>query len=290
MVKSQIFLDFKLLPCPECCMLSSYLPAYEDGTDSVPKRQPIKFRRRGNYPEESITTLKFLFLHVIIHFHLFSVQDNKASFEKLIQSMRHREAAKKTVAKRKLILSDEGSDSEDKDAEAQLQNVSGLKCTMENLINTIDEEDAVEKGCGSLSTIIEDVSDDDRANDEMTDMNYEADTDEAPSPVLGRNVATNSSRMETEKHYKVELSLSLTPDMSAKSTSRSSTKKCNSAALQSKDIETDENSETGSKQTISIHSQHMHANVRTTHCALLTLSGYFPYVHITEVGWVAQAV
>jgi hypothetical protein len=26
---------------------SSYLPAYEDGTDSVPKRQHIKFRRRG---------------------------------------------------------------------------------------------------------------------------------------------------------------------------------------------------------------------------------------------------
>jgi hypothetical protein len=26
---------------------SSYLPAYEDGTDSVPKRWHIKFRRRG---------------------------------------------------------------------------------------------------------------------------------------------------------------------------------------------------------------------------------------------------
>jgi hypothetical protein len=30
------------------------LSAYEDGTDSVPKRRYIKFRRRGNYPEESI--------------------------------------------------------------------------------------------------------------------------------------------------------------------------------------------------------------------------------------------
>jgi hypothetical protein len=26
---------------------SSYLPAYEDGTDSVPKRRHTKFRRRG---------------------------------------------------------------------------------------------------------------------------------------------------------------------------------------------------------------------------------------------------
>jgi hypothetical protein len=26
---------------------SSYLPAYEDGTESVPKRRHIKFRRRG---------------------------------------------------------------------------------------------------------------------------------------------------------------------------------------------------------------------------------------------------
>jgi len=26
---------------------TSYLPAYEDGTDSVPKRRNIKFRRRG---------------------------------------------------------------------------------------------------------------------------------------------------------------------------------------------------------------------------------------------------
>jgi len=26
---------------------SSYLPAYEDGTDNVPKRRHVKFRRRG---------------------------------------------------------------------------------------------------------------------------------------------------------------------------------------------------------------------------------------------------
>jgi len=32
----------------------SYLPTYEDGTESVPKRWHTKFRRRGNYPEESI--------------------------------------------------------------------------------------------------------------------------------------------------------------------------------------------------------------------------------------------
>jgi hypothetical protein len=171
------------------------------------------------------------------------IRDNKASFEKLIQSMQDREARKKTVVKRKLILSDEGSDSEDENTDAQLQKVSGLKCTTENRINTIDEEDAVQKGCSSLSPIIEDVSDDDKASDK-TDMNYEADTDEAPSPVLGRNIVTNCSRMETEKRYEGELSDSLTPDMSVKSMSRSNTKKCVSAAQQSKDVETDENSET----------------------------------------------
>lgn len=185
-------------------------------------------------------------MHVIIHVHLFSVQSNKASFEKLIQSMRDREAGKKTVVKRKLILSDEGSDSED-NTEAQVQNVSGQKCTTENRLNTIDEEDTVEEGCGSMSPIIEDVSDDDKASDETMDMNYEPDTDEAPSPVLGRNIVTNCAKMETEKHYEGELYDCLTLDVSVKSTSRSSTKKCVSAAQQSEDVETDENSETGSK-------------------------------------------
>jgi hypothetical protein len=194
--------------------------------------------------------------------------------------MRDREAGKKTVVKRKLILSDEGSDSEDKNTEAQVQKVPGQKCTMENRINTIDEEDTVEKGCGSMSSIIEDVSDDDKASDETIDMNYEADTDEAPSPVLGRNIIANFARMETEQRYEGELSVTLTPDMAVKSTSRSSTKKCFSASQQSKDVERDENSETGNQQTISIPSQHTQANVRT-HCALLTLSGYFPYVHFT---------
>jgi hypothetical protein len=222
-----------------------------------------------------------LFPLVIIYIHLFSVQSNKASFEKLIQSMRDREAGKKTVVKRKLILSDEGSDSED-NTEAQVQKVSGQKCTMGNRLNTMDEEDTVEEGCVSMSPIIEDVSDDDKASDETIDMNHEADTDEALSPVLGRNIVTNCARMDTEKHYEGELYDCLTPDMSMKSTSRSSTKNCVSAAQQSRDVETDENSETGSKQTISILSQHTQANVRRTHCALLTLSGYFPYVRFTE--------
>jgi len=33
---------------------SSYLSAYEDGTDSVPKHWHMKFRCWANYPEESI--------------------------------------------------------------------------------------------------------------------------------------------------------------------------------------------------------------------------------------------
>lgn len=223
-----------------------------------------------------------MFLYVIIHIHLFSVQNNKASFEKLIESMRDREAGKKTVVKRKLILSDEGCDSEGKNTEAQVQKVSGQKCTMESRINTLDEEDTVDEGCGSTSPIIEDVSDDDMASDETIDMNYEADKDEVPSPVLGRNIVTNCARVETEKRYEGKVCDSLTPDMCVKTTSRSSTKKCVSAAQRSNDVETDENSETGSKQTISILSHHTQANVRRTHCALLTLSGYFPYVHYSE--------
>ena len=195
--------------------------------------------------------------------------------------MRDREAGRKTVVKRKLILSDEGSDSEDKNTEAQVLNVSGQKCTVENRIDTTDEEDTVQKGCGSMSPIIEDVSDDDKASDETIDMNYEADTDESPSPVLGRNIVTVCARMETEWRYEGELSDSLTPDMSVKSTSRLSTEKCVPAAQQSKDVETNENSETGSQQTIRFLSHHTQANVRRTHCALLTLSGYFPYVHFT---------
>jgi hypothetical protein len=31
---------------------SSYLSAYEDGTNSVPKRRHIKFQTQGNYPEK----------------------------------------------------------------------------------------------------------------------------------------------------------------------------------------------------------------------------------------------
>jgi hypothetical protein len=196
--------------------------------------------------------------------------------------MRDREAGKKTLVKRKLILSDEENDSEENNTEARVQKVSGQKCTTENHINSIDDEDAAEKECGTMSPIIEDVSDDDKASDKTSDMNYGADTDEATSPVLGRNIVANCSRMENEKRYKGELSDSLTSDMSVKSMPRSSTKKCISAAQQSQDVETDKNSETGNEQIISILSQHTQANVRRTHCALLTLSGYFPYVHFSE--------
>jgi len=36
---------------------SSYLPAYENGTDNVPKCLHIKFRRKENYPEKKHTWL-----------------------------------------------------------------------------------------------------------------------------------------------------------------------------------------------------------------------------------------
>jgi hypothetical protein len=169
--------------------------------------------------------------------------------------MRDRDTGKKTVVKRKLILSDEEDVSEDKNEEARVQQVSGQKFTMENRINTVGEEDTVEKGCslyetcGSMLPIIEHVSDD-KASDETIDMNYEADIDESPSPVLGRNIVTDCSRMETE-----------TPDMSVKRMSRSRTKNCVSAAQQSKTVEMDQNSDKGSKQTINVLSQHTQANV-----------------------------
>ena len=37
----------------ECSEITAYT-AYEDGTDSVPKRRHLKFKRRGNYPKERI--------------------------------------------------------------------------------------------------------------------------------------------------------------------------------------------------------------------------------------------
>ena len=205
--------------------------------------------------------------------------------------MRKREAGKKTVVKRKLILSDEEYDSEDKNKAVQVHEVSGQERTMENPINTIEEEDTVEKGsglcepCGSMSPIIEDVSGDDETSDEMLDMNYESDKDEARSPVLGRNIVTNCSRMETEKRYEGELCDSLTPDISVKIVSRSSTKKCIAAAQQSKDVDTDDDSETGSKQTISILSQHTRANVGRTHC---TVHSWVPYWYSFCCSWCGQ--
>jgi hypothetical protein len=36
----------------------SHLPTCEDGTDSVPKRRLLIFRRRGNNPEENIPYLQ----------------------------------------------------------------------------------------------------------------------------------------------------------------------------------------------------------------------------------------
>lgn len=192
------------------------------------------------------------------------IQNNKTSFEKLIQSIRNRESEKKTLVKRKLVLDDEKNDSEDGNKEAQVQNVSGQKCTVRNRVINSDEEDAVvEKGygchepCGSMSPITENVADDEKSSDETFDMNYEADTDESPSPVLGRSIVGNCSRKETEKRYEGELTDNLTPDMFGMSLSRSSTEKCSSAAQR------DENSETGSIQSITGISQHTQGTVES---------------------------
>lgn len=207
-----------------------------------------------------------MFLHVIIHLHLFSVQNNKTSFEKLIQSIRNRESEKSTLVKQKLDLSEEKSDSEDRNKEAQVQNVYGQKCTVRtHIINSDEEEEeeeaVVDKGCGvyepcgNMSPVIENVSDNENISDETFDMNYEADRDEALSPVLGRSMVTNCSRKETETSYDAELTVSLTIDMFGKSMLRSSNDKCNSAAQR------DENSDTGSSHSISSLSQHAQGNV-----------------------------
>jgi hypothetical protein len=187
--------------------------------------------------------------------------------------MRNREAGKKTAVKRKLILGVEENDSEDGNKEAWAQNVSGQKHAERSHVIISDEDDnAVQKEyglcepCGRMSPVIENVSDDDSISKETFNMIYKAGTDEALSPILGRNVVSNS-RKEIEECREGELTESITPDMFGKNVSRSNTEKCNSVSPWSKDVERDESS-TGSNQSISILSQRTQGNVTgRTHCA-----------------------
>jgi hypothetical protein len=54
---------------------SSYLPAYEDGTDSVPKRRHIKFRRRGITQKK---TYKMNFVLAFISVFRYQIGDEKS--------------------------------------------------------------------------------------------------------------------------------------------------------------------------------------------------------------------
>jgi hypothetical protein len=211
----------------------------------------------------------------VIHFHLLSVQQNKASFENLIQSIKKREAENKTAIERNLVVNDEEDDCVvipvDSVKEACAQKEVGQKTTVESCLTVSDKNDAVENGYGlcepsvsmsptnetrRVSNVGDDVNYNENISETTFDMNYESDTDEAMSPVLGRNTVTNCSRVESEKYSKGEPTQNLTPDMFEKSLSRSSTQKCSSPVQQSKEIERDQNSDAFNNQNFSLLAEH----------------------------------
>ena len=70
---------------------SSYLPAYDDGTDSIPKRQNIKFRRQGITQKKAYNNLQF-FASYTSSLHLLQTDISVVSFNcatSLVRPTRH---------------------------------------------------------------------------------------------------------------------------------------------------------------------------------------------------------
>jgi hypothetical protein len=199
---------------------------------------------------------------MIIHLHLLSVQQNKTSFEKLIQSIREREAEKKFSVKQNLVISDEENDFKDSTKDAHVQNVVRQRTIMKNriIISDDDDDDAMEKEydlndpSGSRSPKNE------TASETTFDVNYEGDTDDTVSPVLGGHTANDCSRKEHEKCYEREPPQNLTPDMFEKSLSISSSKKCSSSVPQMREVDRDEDSDAGSSQSFSLLAEQTQGN------------------------------
>jgi len=216
---------------------------------------------------------------VFIHFCSLSVQENKTSFENLIQSIRKREAEKKTAVKCNLSTSDEDDPvgiPEDCIKETRVQKVTGQKTIIKGCVVVSDEEqDVTENGYGlhepSVSTssmydtkMISNVGENMNCNEVLSettsDTDYEGDMDEAMSPVLGRNTVTNSSRRESEIHYEAKLTENLTPDMFEKSLSVSSSQKCSSSVKHSEEVEQNESGDEDSNQSFSLLTEYTQGN------------------------------
>jgi hypothetical protein len=193
---------------------------------------------------------------MIIHLHLLSVQQNKTSFEKLIQSIREREAGKKT-----LVLSDDENESEDSAKEAHVQNVVGRRVTKKTHRITGDEDEGMENEyklndpSSSMSSKVEtnmisntggDMSHNENISETTFDVNYEGDTGDTVSPVLGKHTITDCSIKENKKCYETEPFQNLTPDLFERSLPLSCNKRCSPSLQQSWD------SDAGSSQSFSL--------------------------------------
>jgi hypothetical protein len=203
---------------------------------------------------------------MLIHFHLLAVQQNKTSFENLIDSIKKREAEKKTAIKQNLVVNDEEDDSVRVPIDS-VQNACVQKAAMEDCVIGTEEGDAMQSGyelrdpsvtmsamnqTTAISNVEDNVNYDENIKERTCDMSYEGDTDEALSPVLVRNTGTSSTRVKKEKRSEGEPTQNSKPDVSERSLFRSSAQKCISLIPQSKEVETGESSDAMGNQTLSL--------------------------------------
>ncbi|XP_023722803.1 E3 ubiquitin-protein ligase RAD18 isoform X2 [Cryptotermes secundus] len=202
------------------------------------------------------------------------IHQNKTSFEKLIQSIREREAEKKTSVKQNFVINDVENDFEDTVKEAGVQNVVGLRVIMKNC-SAEEDSDAIKNeydlndhsssmSSKNVTSMISNLGDKVNHNDNISettfDVNYEGDTDDTLSPVLGRHTVTDCSRKEIEKtRYEREPSQNLTPDMFEKSLSMPCSKKYSSSVKQSQEVERDDERDAGSSQSFSLLAEQIQA-------------------------------
>ncbi|XP_021927433.1 postreplication repair E3 ubiquitin-protein ligase rad18-like isoform X2 [Zootermopsis nevadensis] len=219
------------------------------------------------------------------------MQQNKASFENLIQSIKKREAEKKTAVEQNLVVND-GKDARigiavDVNKETCAQKEVDQKTPMESCGTVTEAGHAmVVNGIGLCEPSVSMSPTDDTANisnvggnvncneniiETAFHMNYETDTEEAVSPVLGRNIATVCAGDESENYSKGESTQNLSLDMFEKSFSRSGVQKCGSPVQKSKEIEREENSDSCNNQNFSLLAEHtqettLESNLQNTAC------------------------
>jgi hypothetical protein len=209
-----------------------------------------------------------------IHLHLLSVQQNKTSFEKLIQSIREREAENKTSVKQNLVISNEENESEDTAKEALVRSVAGPRVIRKTHIIVSDDDDdgdgakENEYGLNDPSSTMSPRNDTNISNDggdmnhisETCDANYEGDTDDTLSPVLGKHTIIDCSIKGNKKYYEKEPPQNLTPDMFEKSLSLPCSKMCSYSLQQPREAEKDEDSDASSSQSFSLLPEQVKGN------------------------------